>query len=597
MKIILARWYEFIVFGKPRFLILFFLFFLVASGFFATQFRMDASADALILENDQDLRYYRKITAKYGSEDVLFIVYRPVDGDWLSDISIRNIASLRDNLKESVPSLSDVFTLLDAPLINSPRIGLDDLSKGVRTVLSVETDIALARKELQQGIVYGSNLVSEDGEVTAMLLTFKRDEKFFELLNIRNNFRLIKLERELTQQERAQLDIASQILTKYQTVMNNERAEDIRIIRAVMEEHREHAQLFLGGSSMITADMIDFIRKDLIVFGLGILLLLVVTLAVLFRQARWVLLPLLSCSITAIATTGLLGLLDWPITVISSNYVSLLLIITLSMNIHLIVRYRLMQVEQAEATHHYLVVQTMREMGMPCFYMTITTIVAFGSLLVSGIRPVIDFGYIMMCGVALSFIISFVVFPLGLKLLKPSKVVSPHDYTEAVTVAIGRFTLKYGNLVLLLSMVVVVLTAIGITRLEVENRFIDYFKSDTEIHQGMLVIDQKLGGTIPLEIVLDADMEFSTVLINSVTEENKGAASFGEGTENDWLDDYANEEIEDSIETNYWFNSYALERLEEVHDYLETLPEVGKVTSLSTAMKIVRMVNNDNPLG
>ena len=597
MKTTLAGWYEAVVFGKPRALMLALLALLAASGYFSTQFRMDASADALVLENDADLRYYREIAARYGSQDFLFIAYRPADGDLLSDRSIRNIASLRDSLKQAVPSLSDVFTLLDAPLIDSPRIGLSDLSAGVRTVLSPATDIDMARKELSHGVVYGDNLVSSDGEVTAMLLTFARDEQFFTLLEARNSLRLIKLERELSRAELEQLAQASQVFTQYQSAANNARAQHIRIIREVMDAHREHAELFLGGPSMVATDMIDFIRKDLIVFGLGILLLLVVTLAVIFRQARWVLLPLLACSITAFVTTGLLGLLDWPITVISSNYISLLLIITLSMNIHLIVRYRLIQAEQPSQSHHQLIVQTMREMGLPCFYMTITTIVAFGSLVVSGIRPVIDFGYMMMCGVALAFVVSFIVFPLGLQLLQPSRAASPHDHTEAVTVAMGRFTLKYGKLVLLLSALAMVMTAVGITRLEVENRFIDYFKSDTEIHQGMLVIDQKLGGTTPLEVVLDADAAFFTRLQNPVVEEREEDAIFGEDAdEDDWLDDYAEEESE-APEQNYWFNSYALERLEGVHDYLETLPEVGKVTSLATAVKMVRMVNNDDPLG
>jgi hypothetical protein len=200
------------------------LFLLAASGYFATQFRMDASADALVLENDADLRYYREVAARYGAEDFLFIAYRPADGDLLSDTSIRNIASLRDSLKQAVPSLSDVFTLLDAPLIDSPRIGLSDLSKGVRTVLSGATDTALARKELQHGVAYGDNLVSTDGGVTAMLLTFKRDEGFFERLEARNSLRLIKLERELTEQEQKQLDTASQVFTVYQTAANHERA-------------------------------------------------------------------------------------------------------------------------------------------------------------------------------------------------------------------------------------------------------------------------------------------------------------------------------------------------------------------------------------
>lgn len=612
MKKALAGLYEALVFKHPRVLTLGLLLLLVAAGFFAAQFRMDASADALVLENDADLRYYREISAKYGSEDFLFIAYRPLNGDLLSDETTQDLAALRDELSDAVPTLSQVFTLLDAPLIDSPRLGLSDLTKGVRTVLSPETDKELARKELQSGVLYGENLVSTDGSVTALLLTFERDARFYELLNQRNNLRLIKLDGELTKEESEELASVSQTFTEYQTAFNNQRTEHIRIIREVMAKHDDKAELFLGGPSMIASDMVDFIRKDLLIFGLGILLLLVVTLAVIFRKTRWVILPLIACSVTALATTGLLGLLDWPVTVISSNYISLLLIITLSMNIHLIVRYRLLQAENPQWSSHDLVLETMRQMGMPCFYMTITTIVAFGSLIVSGIRPVIDFGYMMMCGVALAFVVSFLVLPLGLRLLKPTPAANVHDNTEAVTVALGRFTLNNGGLVLVFFALAALMTAWGITKLEVENRFIDYFKSDTEIHQGMLVIDQKLGGTTPLEVVIDANADFFTQEI--VEEEDEDLAIFGDdfdedtnvdeletndlGDDEDWLAELEAEDEESTEEApNYWYNSHMLGRLEQVHDYLESLPEVGKVTSLATAVKMVRMVNNDDPLG
>lgn len=608
MKKTVAGLYEALVFNYPRYLMLLVLLLVAAASLFATRFRMDASADALVLENDADLRYYRQIAEKYGSEDFLFIAYRPNDGDLLSDATIRDIGELRDGLEEKIPTLSDAFTLLDAPLIDSPRIGLSDLSKGVRTVLSPETDLALARKEFQQGELYGGNLVSEDGKVTALLLTFERDEHFFELLEQRNSLRLIKLDRELSEQEQAELAEVSSVFTKYQTEFNNQRAEHIRMIREVMAQHHDHAELFLGGPSMIATDMVDFIRKDLMIFGLGILVLLVSTLAVIFRQTRWIMLPMIACSLTALVTTGLLGLLDWPVTVISSNYISLLLIITLSMNIHLIVRYRLIHAEQPQKPRNELIMETMRQMGMPCFYMTITTIVAFGSLVVSGIRPVIDFGYMMMCGVALAFITSFIVFPLGLQLLKALPPVSVHDNSEAFTTAIGRFTLKHGGIVLLSSAILAVLTAWGITQLEVENRFIDYFKSDTEIHQGMLVIDQKLGGTTPLEVVLDAPASFFEKQAQPETEEDEASAIFGDDAdslaeddfsdEDDWLDAYEEEvEAAEQVDPNYWYNRFELAKLEEVHDYLDSLPEVGQVTSLATAVKMVRMVNNDQPLG
>lgn len=606
--------YESLIFKKPLMTLLLVLVCVTASSYWISKFRMDASADALVLENDKDLRFFREVYKKYKAEDFLFVAYTPNNGDILSKDSLDDIQNIKTELLNAVPNLSTVFTVLDAPLIDSPRLSLSELQQGPRTVRTEGVDKNLARKELQNGIAYGNNLVSTDGKVTAMLLNFKRDEKYNRLLEARESIRQIKLQRELTPDEQAKLAAASAEYTAYQIEFNNGVKQDITRIRNVLNQHKDKAEIFLGGPSMIAVDMVNFIRKDLAIFGIGILLLLVGVLTIIFRRLRWVLLPMLSCVVTVVLTTSLLGLLDWPITVISSNYVSLLLIITLSMNIHLVVRYRHLHANvMPEATQLELVKHTMKEMAMPCFYMTITTMVAFGSLVVSGIRPVIDFGYMMVCGVLLAFVSSFVIFPLVLQLLKKHEPDNPHNASESMTIAIGQFTLKRGNLVLFLFGALAVITAFGITKLQVENRFIDYFKSDTEIHQGMLVIDQKLGGTTPLEVIIKPDAKFYELL-----EKQKNKSSQPDtpqvantnaddewGGEEDLFDEGEDlfgedEDLFDGETTqkpfNYWFNSTEIKRLENIHDYIQAYPEVGKVMSFATATKMATMVNKDVPL-
>lgn len=617
MKATLGKWYDWWVFKHASWSWILLVVLLAGSAYFAQNFRMDASADALVLENDADLRYFRQISEKYGSQDFLFLAYKPKQDELISKPTFDRLDALKNELLATVPVLDSVFTLVDAPLIDSPRVGLSDLSDGLPTVRSARTDLALAKREFSQGAVYGNNLVSKDASITTLLLNFKNDEQLNTLLKARNDLRLIKLSRDLSSEEQAQLATASEAYTQYLTAYNNQRSVDIAKIRSVMDHYRDHATLFLGGPSMIASDMVDFISRDLMIFGVGVLLLLLTTLAVIFRTLRWIALPMLICAATALVTTGLLGLLDWPVTVISSNYLSLLLIITLSMNIHLIVRFRILQAHHPELSHTDLIKKTIKAMAMPCFYMTITTMVAFGSLVVSGIRPVIDFGYMMMCGVAVAFLLSFLLFPAGLMWLSKPKAVSEHDVTEKATLGLANLTLKYGNSITVVSVLLAGLTVWGITRLEVENRFIDYFKSDTEIHQGMLVIDQKLGGTTPLDVVIDAPKSFFEQASGAAggssledetdelfadddeqgSDEPDLASTESDVSEDDWLDDNYGDEPDSKDAPNYWYNSVELARLEQVHDFLQSQPEVGKVTSFATAVKMVRMVNNDEPLG
>lgn len=587
MKLFFSRCYDSIVFKRPLMALAVLLLLTCASAYFIKNFRMDASADALVLENDQDLEYFRKVSATYSSEDFLFIAYKPNDGDILSAQSLQAIGEIKRELLAAIPRLSSVFTVLDAPLIDSPRLNLSALQQGgLRTVESQGVDKNVARKELEHGIAYGNNLVSNDGTVTNMLVTFKRDEHYFELLNKRSELAAHKHESQAAQQAFKDAEAA---YIAYQIESTAQQKADISTTRQILAKHRDKATIFLGGPSMIAVDMVDFIRSDLIIFGIGILVLLVGTLVLIFRQTRWVLLPLLSCVLTVVATTSLLGALDWPVTVISSNYIALLLIITLSMNIHLVVRYRLLHASNPDLPQRNLVIQTVREMALPCFYMTATTLVAFGSLVVSGIRPVIDFGLMMTFGVALAYILSFLVFPMVLQLLKKQAPASLHDSTESLTVGIGKLTLNHGNILLAIFVVVGLFTVFGISKLEVENRFIDYFKDNTEIHQGMLLIDQKLGGTTPLEVTIDPDKNFYQALQRQQQSQQNAAAQ-------DEDDDFFMEDDEVQKPINYWFNQAQLSRLSKVHDYLQALPEMGKVMSAATAYQMATMINNDKPL-
>ncbi len=403
--------YEQVVLKHPLLTILILLLVVAGVGSFATDFRLDASADSLLLENDQDLKYFRATNARYGSSDFVVISYSP-NADLYAPETLADIGRLRDSLLK-LERIDSVLCLLDVPLIDSPRMTLGDLSQGIRTLETPGVDVNLVRREFQTSPLYQTLLVSEDGKTTALQAIFKRDKKYFELLNERNRLREKEFNSTLTPQEEEQLDQIVRDFDAYSLQLSEQEARDIAAIRAIMDEHRSQAQLFLGGVPMIVADMIDFIRHDLATFGLGVLVFLVSMLVLIFRRIQWVLLPLFCCFTAVLFMFGFLGLIGWRVTVVSSNFTSLLLIITLSLCVHLIVRFNELYDEIPGADKATMVREMIKSKAIPSIYTALTTIVAFISLLTSDIRPVIDFGWMMAIGITFALILSFVFFLPG----------------------------------------------------------------------------------------------------------------------------------------------------------------------------------------
>lgn len=550
-------------------------------GFFATQsanFKLDASAESIVLENDQDLKYYRASREVYGSDDFLIVTYTP-SGDLFSTPSLAGLKSLRDDLAQ-LPNVKTILSIFDVPLVNSPKVTISELTDegGVRTLETPGVDIELARKEFLESPIYQNNLVSLDGKTTAIQVIFNQDAKYQSLLEKRNQLREKAEASTLTFDETIELEKAIQDFNAYHAVFVEAGRRDIKIVRDILDRHRQSAELFLGGVRMITSDMISFIENDIVVFGVGVLGFLIAALTYFFRKLRWVLLPLSCCLLSVSVMVGFLGFMDWRVTVISSNFISLLLIITMSLTIHLIVRYRIIDEQHPSKDQKVLVFETMKDMFEPCFYTAITTIVAFCSLLVSGIRPVIDFGWMMTIGITFAFLLNFMYVPAVLVLLRPEKAIVRPDATRSFTMSVANFTLRNTTIITGFCLVMAVAGVLGITMLHVENRFIDHFKSSTEIYQGMELIDTKLGGTIPLDFVIDGPPEVA------ISEE------IPEDLEDPFDDPFA--EDTPAEEVTFWFNGDMLTLVEEIHDHLDSLPEVGKVLSIATGMKVFKQLND-----
>ena len=555
-------------------------------------FRLDASADSLVIEGDADLEFSREINARYGSSDFVFIGYTP-EAELFSAPVLDTLLALKNELL-AIEGVASVDSILDVPLFKVANASLSDVTENVLTLQSPGVELTAARADLTSNAAYPDVLLNADGSTTAFIVNFVTDTRLQELLATRSELR--------GQDRTGSLDPAGHLQLAQTESDYDERRdqaavdlhEDILAIRDVLSRYRGDAQIVMGGVPMIADDLVTFVRSDLETFGIAILLFIIVALGLLFRKPRYVLLPLTCGLVVTAGMMGLLGLLDWPVTVISSNFVSLLLITTVSLTIHLIVRYRELEEMYPESTHEFRLGKSLTDMFVPAIYTCLTTIVAFASLVTSSIPPVIDFGLMMFIGILAAFVLSFLLFPAAMALL-PIRNTTPVNHGLDITPAVARFTEKRGWLIMGVSAGLLLFAVIGIRQLRVENSFIKYFDESTDIYQGMVAIDEQLGGTTPLDVIIDLAKP------NPFEEPNPFAGTDEFADEEDAFgDEFAFEEDETegaaSDPDAYWFTSDKMQRVTEIHNYLDAMPETGKVLSLATLLNIATELNDNRAL-
>ena len=496
---------------KPTWSLIAFLIIVCSSVLQIQNFSLDASSESLSLDGDNNLELYFATQETFGSDESLIISYSVKDGTILSKDQIISLRSLRDDLLE-LEGVNSVVSILDVSLFQSPPLSLVELASEVYTIDNGKADQSLISKEFKNSPLYSNNLVSADLKTTALLIPLANDDP-----------RII---------------IDDEVLRLL-----------IEKIRLTMDAYRDEATLYLGGVPMIRNDVIDFIKSDLVVFSLAVILTMTIMLTILFRKIRWVLIPITISVIGALFMTGLISSIGWKVTVISSNFFSLLLVMTLSVIIHLVVRYREISNQNLDQNNSETIRQTLNQMIKPCLYTVITTIAAFASLTASHVQPVIDFGLMMSIGVTVAFVLSFIGFTIFMMLLKKPK----SSQESKKSFALKKLALmadKKGKSIILSFIVVALISTFGLSKLSVENSFINYFKKDTEIYQGLNFIDKELGGTIPLEIVFN------------------------------------------DLASAYWADASLREDFHGIHNYLEQIPSIGKVLSIDTFMQVLKEANN-----
>ena len=552
----------------------------VIFGFFCWQaqyFALDASADSLILDNDRDLVNFYQVAQRYAEGEYLFLSYQP-DAKLFSQAALKPLAKLRDEIN-ALAAVTSVVSLLDVPLLKSSDVSLLEMENNVQTLEKPTVVLERAKAELLTSPIYRDLLISADGKITALQINLRTDSRYTVLRQERDRLRAQAVQTPLSVDEQRRYQ---QVLTQYQLLgqqINDERHQVIEQIRQIAKRYDDVGTLYLGGVPMIAADMITFIKSDLIVFGLGVLALLIVSLSVIFRRVRWVVLPLLSCVYAGVSMVGILGLVGWQVTVISSNFISLMLILTMSMNVHLIVRYRQLCRDYPDAKQADLVLLMVRKMATPCLYTALTTLLAFASLTVSGIKPVVHFGAMMSIGLVVVFVTTFTLFPTLLLRLPRSQVAMGERDTYPVTRWLASLTQKQGGSILGVAVLLAVVAWLGVSMLRVENSFINYFDQDTEIYQGMKLLDEHLGGTTPLDIIIDLK-EPSLDTEDPLSEPDALEALLGISVQKE----------------DTWFTAYKIDTLRKIHDYLDNQKEIGKVMSLIGPIRVAEELNDGQPL-
>ena len=565
--------YKNTIIQKPKLVLSILIILLISFTYFAKDFQLDASSDSLLLENDPDLKYLREVNSKYGSKDFLVLTYTPKE-DLLSPKTIENLTNLKNDLSDLSWS-NNVITILDVPLLKNNDDPLAERIKNFKTLSSEDADKERGFDEIINSPIYKEFVISNDGKTSGILVYIKTDKKLSNLINEKNNYLDKKENGQLNSNDKKEFKKFLKKYDEYRKIYNQKNHQNINEIREIIKNYKDSAKIHLGGIPMIADDMMTYIKNDIIVFGAGVFAFIVLTLWFVFRNLLWVFIPLLSCFFSVLIMVGLLGLVGWKVTVISSNFIALMLILTMAMNIHMSVRYLQFKKENPNVSNNEAILWTSGKMFWPILYTVLTTICAFLSLIFSEIKPIIDFGWMMTVGLLVSISVTFTLLPAVLNILSEGNENYKDEKKSKITTYLGMFAQKNTKTILTSAVLIIIVSIIGITKLEVENSFINYFDEKTEIYKGMKLIDEELGGTTPLDVIIKFPKK---------EEDEKDDDEF-----DSWDD-------EDSNDSKYWFTRNKIDKITKVHDYLDNLPAVGKVISFASMVRVAEDLNDGKKL-
>ena len=543
------------------------IFLLILIGLFivfsisSRNFQLDASSDTLILDDDKDLKKYREILNTYSSKDFLILTLTNNDRIITKD-NLFLIKTLTSEIK-NLGWVDSVQSILDVPLLSVNNQSLSDLVNEILTIESPNIDLADAENEITESPIFKNLILSEDSTTTGIIVYFKRDNDYESLIFERDKFNDKKILSSSEKEKKLIIEIKYQELKKS---IDEERHQNIIEIRNIIKNFQSsNIEIHLGGVSMIADDTISFVKNDILIFGFGALIFILLVLYLIFRNFAWMFVSIANCVYCLITMVGAISLLNWKATVISSNFIMLMMILSLSMTVHIVVRYRQFMNDYSNLKNIEILIKCLKKMYKPCLFSALTTIFAFATLYTSEIKPVMDFGLMMCVGLTITYLTSFTFLPAMISKFNLKRLEFNQNQNDKNIFLIAN--LQFAGPVVIIFSFILLIGIYGTTTLKVENSFVDYFKKDTEIYKGMKLIDEKLGGTTPLDVII----QFEEVLV----EEDEDFLDFG-------------------IEYNpadYWFNQDKMNTIKSIHDHLEKYEYAGKVLSLASLIRTAEKLN------
>lgn len=496
---------------------------------FATRLTFDAGSETLVVEGDPEFAEYVALGQRFPSDDYLFITVTPRP-PLFEPRNLQLIQELQQDI-DKLPGVLRTLSIATVPILRGD---------GTTSLTAQPELLEDAEAYFRGNRMFAGQLVSEDGNSAAIQTILQSSTEGF------------------TQQDRAQL---------------------IADLRALREDFADRAELEFAGVPLIAHDMMAYLRADVRNFGIAAALMIGAALFIFFRRLRWVVLCASNATMAIILVVGLLGALGTPISVVSGNFISLLAIISISLTIHLVVRFRELMRTHPEQEHFERVRETMYSKFAPCFYTAATTIVAFTSLLTSGIPPVEDFGWMMAVGVVCAFIVTYVFFPCMLLLLGPGKPSKTLHKPMRLSIWLGVQAQRLQGRIVLGAFGIALLAGLGIAQLSLNSHFSQYFKSDSDIRRGLEFVDAQFGGVLPLDIVV-------TYAPFEEAELSEDDDFFFEDS------DSATAEFPQSA----WFSSSKVSELQRLTDYLIDRADVGSAISFAQLAELAANLNENKAL-
>ena len=541
---------------KKKYLLVISILVLIFFTFHSRNFRIDASSDTLVAQNDEDFKFFNSYNDIFPSRNFLVLAIK--SDKEIDDKYIKVIESLSKELVK-LQEIESVFSINHAPILFLNKTSLLDLSnKKIETILNTNFELKEIINEFSSSSILKDQIINSNKNISSIIIYLKKNEEFIKLKNENKNSPSFKTKNKYI---------------KIKSELDQKRNDLIKNIRFIIKNSNPDYEYFLGGIDMIADDVISFVKKDIIIFSVAVLFLIVFVLFIIFRDVKWIIINLLTSSYAVLCMFGILGFLNIEITAVSSNFASLMFILSISMNIHIINNYK----QNYDQNPKYLSL-TLKRMVWPCIYTVLTTIVAFASLLISDIKPIIDFGLIMILSLSLILISSFSILPLLISYFP-----DPKNSKNIKFTILDKFyfiSTKHSNKIIFINIFFLILSIFGILNLNVENSFINYFKKNTDIYKGMKIIDTELGGTTPLDIII------------TFNDENK-ESNVQKDEDNLLLEEdlIVDDLFEDQYKNSIWFTQEKLSTIKEIHKYLENRDEIGKVQSIHSLLEVANQLN------